>query len=87
MAMVAMMAITVVFQREGRDYHVVQRELDRLAIGPGDLVATTGQAWLALRPRLGDAQLDEFLDLEGALGKRVGGMDPKVDEIGVRHAV
>ena len=43
-------------------------------VGGGD----RGHALLA-------AQLGQFLDRDGALGKRIGGMDAKMDEVAVRH--
>jgi hypothetical protein len=33
------------------------------------------------------AELDQFLDPDRALGQRVGGVDPKMDEIGMRHGM
>ncbi|MBM3602048.1 MAG: hypothetical protein FJX35_27970 [Alphaproteobacteria bacterium] len=61
---VSLVAATAYIQREGRDYRHVERALAGLRIGPDDLVATTGQAWLALRPRLAHDQLHHLIDAE-----------------------
>lgn len=61
-AKIGLLAATSYIQRDGRDYRHVVAAFERLIIRPGDIVAMTGQAWLALRPRTDRDQLHHLLD-------------------------
>jgi hypothetical protein len=61
-AKVGLIATTAYIQRDGRDYRRVTDQLERMRFGPDDLIAMTGQAWLALRPRTNRDQLHHLID-------------------------
>jgi hypothetical protein len=68
-AQILLIAVTAIYQREGRDYSFVEKELEKIDFSSGG-VGISQRAWLALRDRVDDTRLHYLVNHDIALHQR-----------------